>query len=185
VARSRTSRIWLIAAAVIFVLLIGASAVVIPRATGSNAQGSGNARPAWLASKQEPYAEVHVGDTVVWARLAISAEERTRGLSGTEKLEPNEGMLFVYNNRSRHAFWMRGMLFPLDMLWIDTDHVADLKTDLPNPPPGASEANLPIYSPNADANYVLEVNAGWAATNNITIGAPVRVILPEGIQLPQ
>ena len=142
-------------------------------------------QPAWLATRQEPYAVVQVGDAVVWARLAVTADERTRGLSGVERLELDEGMLFVYAVKGRHPFWMRGMLFPIDMIWIDTDRVVDVKPDRPVPGPNQSEVDLPIYSPNADANYVLEVNAGWAAANKVTVGTPVTITFPPGVELPR
>ncbi|GIW07212.1 MAG: hypothetical protein KatS3mg060_2017 [Dehalococcoidia bacterium] len=173
--------------AVVLVVLAIGGAMVLPAALGSNKAASPSPlqRPAWLASRQEPYAIVQVGDAVVWARLAITADERTRGLSGTERLEPNEGMLFVYTVKGRHPFWMRGMLFPIDMIWIDTNQVVDVKPDRPIPGPNQTEIDLPIYSPNADANYVLEVNAGWAAANNVTAGTPVTITFPPDVTLPR
>ncbi|GIW10185.1 MAG: hypothetical protein KatS3mg061_1242 [Dehalococcoidia bacterium] len=168
-------------------VMLAVGVVLLPAARGSGAASRPRQPqpPAWLASRQEPYAQVEVGGTVVWARLALTPEQRTQGLSGVERLEPDEGMLFVYPVKGRYPFWMRGMLFPLDMLWIDDDRVVDLKPDRPVPAPGQSESELPIYSPLADANYVLEVNAGWAAAHGIIVGSPVTITLPTGIALPR
>lgn len=178
---------WLVAVALVALVAAGIGALVLPSARGASSPPSPARppRPAWLASKQEPYAEVQVGNAIVWARLAVSGEERTRGLSGAERLEPDEGMLFVYTVKGRHPFWMRGMLFPIDMIWIDDNQVADVKPDRPIPAPGQTEIDLPIFSPNADANYVLEVNAGWAAANGVIAGTPVTITFPPGIELPR
>ncbi|MCL6647521.1 MAG: DUF192 domain-containing protein, partial [Chloroflexi bacterium] len=106
-------------------VMLAVGVVLLPAARGSGAASRPRQPqpPAWLASRQEPYAQVEVGGTVVWARLALTPEQRTQGLSGVERLDPDEGMLFVYPVKGRYPFWMRGMLFPLDMLWIDDDRV--------------------------------------------------------------
>lgn len=178
-------RLAVVVGLVVLLLVVAVGgAVVLPAALGSGTAPALQ-RPTWLAGRQEPYAMVQIGDAVVWARLAISAEERTRGLSGTERLEPDEGMLFVYTVKGRHPFWMRGMLFPIDMIWIDTDRVVDIKPDRPIPAPNQSELDLPIYTPSAEANYVLEVNAGWAAANQISVGTPVTITFPAGVEIPR
>ncbi|MCS6801712.1 MAG: DUF192 domain-containing protein [Chloroflexota bacterium] len=170
---------------VVIVVVIG-GAIVLPATLNSGPASPSPPRPpAWLAGRHEPYALVQVGEAAVWARLAISPEERMRGLSGVERIEPDEGMLFVYAVKGRHPFWMRGMLFSIDMIWIDTDRVVDIKPDRPVPAPNQSEVDLPIYTPTADANYVLEVNAGWAAANKITVGTPVTITFPAGVAIPR
>jgi uncharacterized membrane protein (UPF0127 family) len=181
-------RLGLMASLAVALVALGiGGALLLPAAlsSGKATPPSAPRQPAWLATRQEPYAMVQLGTAVVWARLAITADERTRGLSGTERLEPDEGMLFVYTVKGRHPFWMRGMLFSIDMIWIDTDQVVDIKPDRPIPGPNQSEIDLPIYSPTADANYVLEVSAGWAAANNVTVGTPVTITFPPGVELPR
>ncbi len=140
-------------------------------------------KPAWLAGRNEPFAEVRFSnDTVVYARLALTQEQRTKGLSGTPKLEADEGMIFVYATADLNPFWMKDMLFPLDMLWINENKVVDLKANVPAPEPGQSDFSLPIYMPSAPANFVLEVNAGWAEAHGVAVGSPVQITLPPGVQ---
>jgi uncharacterized membrane protein (UPF0127 family) len=65
------------------------------------------------------------GPYVIIAGVRLSVEvadtpaERGRGLSGREMLPENSGMLFVFDTPGRYGFWMYGMKFPLDIIWID------------------------------------------------------------------
>lgn len=174
----RGKRLWLIP-----LVLILAAFAAIPLVQGINAATGPRpkAKPTWLQQKIDPYAEITVGDKVVYARIAIKSEDRTRGLSGTEKLEPEEGMIFQFPARGVEAFWMKDMQFPLDMIWIDEGKVIDITADIPAPPPGTPDSSLTIYPSSAPVTHVLEVNAGWAAANNITTGAAVSIVWPEGV----
>jgi uncharacterized protein len=115
---------------------------------------------------------VQVGDASVLAEVADDPASRQRGLSGRDRLAAGEGMLFLLPDDSP-SFWMKGMRFPLDILWIRDGRVVDVSADVP--PPGDSNAPLPTYSPDRPANRVLEVNAGWAAEHGIRRGDAVRV----------
>ena len=53
--------------------------------------------------------------------LASTDEQRIKGLSGLEKLNENEGMLFLFDKPSKQGFWMNEMKFPIDILWLDSD----------------------------------------------------------------
>ena len=86
-------------------------------------------------------------------------------------------MLFVLTYDSP-AFWMKGMRFAIDIVWIDDGRVVDVTADVP--PPRGSNAALPTYSPDRPANRALEVRAGWAARHGVTRGAPVRVRAAPG-----
>ena len=44
--------------------------------------------------------------------LAVTPEQRARGLMGREHLGDREGMLFIYEVEGLHGFWMRGMVIP-------------------------------------------------------------------------
>jgi uncharacterized protein len=116
-------------------------------------------------------AVVNVGGAVVRADVAADQATLERGLSGRDSLAPDAGMLFLLPNDSP-AIWMKGMKFPIDVVWIKDGRVVDVTADLPPPDgPGA----LPTYSPDRPANRALEVNAGWAARNGIARGDTVRV----------
>ena len=49
--------------------------------------------------------------------LADTSSERTKGLSYRTEI-PKEGMLFIFPNKGIQGFWMKDMLFPIDILWL-------------------------------------------------------------------
>ena len=107
--------------------------------------------------------------------LAISPEDRILGLSGHTPLAPGAGMLFVFEQAERYSFWMRGMLSPLDMVWIDADcTVVHITRNAPPPAPEQALADLPRYGPPVPILYVLEINAGEAESAGVTVGSPAR-----------
>lgn len=93
-------------------------------------------------------------------------EKRQQGLSGRETLGENEGMLFVFEQPGIYPFWMKGMNFPLDFVWINEDKVVDLREKV-----AITEMNI---KPGQPANKVLEVNSGWVKKHKIKIGDEVK-----------
>ena len=119
-----------------------------------------------------PETVVRVGHASVRVDVADDEPSRERGLSGRARLAANRGMLFVLPNDAP-SFWMKGMRFPLDIVWIDGDRVVDVSAAVPAP--AGPDAPLPTYSPDRPANRALEVNAGWAARHGVRRGDEVRV----------
>jgi uncharacterized membrane protein (UPF0127 family) len=115
------------------------------------------------------------GSVTVAMEVARTDTERQRGLGGHAPLGETDGMLFVFERPSFHAFWMKGMLFPLDLMWIENGQVVYVERNAPNYPPETSDRVLPIYAPPALATYVLEVNAGFADRYGIGEGAFVEL----------
>jgi uncharacterized membrane protein (UPF0127 family) len=105
--------------------------------------------------------------------VAESFEQKALGLGGRDGLPDGLGMLFVYPAAGPHAFWMKGMRFDIDILWIDGDHIVDIAARVPHavPPP------LPTYRPRVPADHVLEVTAGTAEARGWRIGDAVRIEL--------
>ena len=120
---------------------------------------------------------VAVGEATFPVELATTVEEQIQGLSGRLNLAPGRGMLFVYERQGRFNFWMKDMHFPLDIVWIGADcTVVDITRNAPPPAPGQSTGRLPRYSPEAPAQYVLEINAGETDSLSIVPGDPVEFI---------
>jgi uncharacterized membrane protein (UPF0127 family) len=113
--------------------------------------------------------QLRVGDATVRAEVADDDAERALGLGGRDALARDAGMYFVLRADTR-GIWMKGMRFPLDLVWIEDDRVVEVTARVPNEPPGTPDAELPIYSPSVPANRVLEVNAGWAREHGVRRG---------------
>ena len=101
--------------------------------------------------------------------LAVTPQERAMGLMGRASLERERGMLFIYQADATPGFWMRGMLIPLDMVWIDADGVvAGVAASVPLAQEGGQ---TPLYYPPRPIRYVLEINAGVAREIGIGPGS--------------
>ena len=116
----------------------------------------------------------------VRVELAETAVDHARGLGGHAPLGMTDGMIFVFQAPGFYAFWMKGMAFNLDIMWIEGTaenlRVVHLASDVPAYPTETPDGRLPTYSPSRPGRYVLEVNAGFAGKHGITVGAPVSFI---------
>ena len=128
---------------------------------------------ALRAAPVAPRVRVSVGMHVIEAELAADADARARGLSGRAGLAPGAGMLFVYERPDHYGFWMQGMRFDLDLVWIRAARIVDIKAHVPHTPPPTGE--LPVHRPKEPADTVLEVAAGTAARLGWQVGDPVSV----------
>jgi len=118
---------------------------------------------------------VTLGGVRFRVELAITSQQRSKGLSGHPPLAPGTGMLFVFEQAQRYSFWMKEMLFPLDMIWIDAEcTVVHITRNAPPPAPGQALSDLPRYGPPVPVLYVLEINAGKAESAAVTVGSPAR-----------
>jgi len=108
----------------------------------------------------------------VEVRIAQTFNQRYVGLSETESLGPDEGMLFVHEEEGQHTYVMRNMSFPLDIIFIDANGTITTIHHAPLPPEGEQySAEYPGYG-----KYVLEVNRGWTNRTGVEVGD--RVELP-------
>ena len=121
--------------------------------------------------------EVRIGHRVtVTVEVARTEAEKVRGLSDRDRLAPDRGMLFVYGAPVRPLIWMRGMRFPLDILWIRDGRVVDLVRGAKAPAPDEAPQE---FAPREDAQYVLEVPAGFAERHGIAVGDRAEIRLEE------
>lgn len=107
--------------------------------------------------------------------LADTQAKRSKGLGDRQSLGPNEGMLFIFPKSGKTPFWMKGLTFPLDFVWIRDDKVVDILQNALPPAPNQPDSTLPIYEPKVDADKVLEVNAGTVQRLNVKVGDTIKV----------
>ena len=113
----------------------------------------------------------------VEVRIADNFSQRYTGLSDTESLGPDEGMLFVHNEEAEYAYVMREMSFPIDIIFIAENGTITTIHHAPLPPEGTTDSDLKRYA--GRGKYVLEVNRGWANETGVTVGD--RVELPDSV----
>ncbi|MCH8062355.1 MAG: DUF192 domain-containing protein [Chloroflexi bacterium] len=122
-----------------------------------------------------------IGDVTFAAEIANTGELRTRGLSERDSLDSQTGMLFIFDDGRASAFWMKGMRFPLDFVWIGSGcTVVAVTKDVPNAAPETPSSELPLYRSFVEAEYNLEINAGEVERLGISVGDSVAF---EGINV--
>lgn len=119
--------------------------------------------------------KMKVGQAEVWVELAETAEEKQTGLSGRDSLAQDQGMLFVYDQAGPYGFWMKGMKFGLDMVWIREGRVVEVTEDVKPPAADNVPINLPVYQAKESVDSMLEVNAGWVQSWGVKVGNEVVV----------
>jgi uncharacterized membrane protein (UPF0127 family) len=116
---------------------------------------------------------VIAGRVKLTVELARTLDEQIRGLSGRPGLKPGSGMLFVYDHPHPVSIWMKDMLFPLDILWIQAGRIVAMEK---HAPPLTSAGPERVYT--ATADLVLEVPAGFTDREKIRLGDSVQATLP-------
>jgi len=126
-----------------------------------------------------PVVRVSFEGGYVDAEVARTAGQRSKGLAGRNCVPDNAGMILDAGSVYVPTVWMRGMLIPLDLVWIDEDgRVAAVAADV-QPEPGIADAGLRRYSPPRPVRYTLELNAGAAGRLGLSPGVEV-MFDPEG-----
>src|SRR6185436_10073020 len=109
-----------------------------------------------------------IGNHIYPIEIATTLVDQARGLSGRTSLPQGQGMLFTFATSSMQAFWMHGMEFPLDFVWIDGGKVIGVTEQVP-------ADSQEIYNPPAPSKFVLELNAGTVQKDGIKVGDAVHV----------
>lgn len=90
------------------------------------------------------------------------------GLSGRASLDEGRGMLFAMPKDDYQRFWMKGMQFPIDIVWIENSRAI-----------GCEERTLPgdqrIFTSPGKASLVLETSAGFCEKYQVQVNDLVEV----------
>ncbi|MCX6766188.1 MAG: DUF192 domain-containing protein [Candidatus Moranbacteria bacterium] len=112
---------------------------------------------------------VYVRDVLVKAEIVVSDEKKTAGLSGRSDLPQGRGMLFEWNDSEPRSFWMYGMQFPIDIIWIENGRVIGCEKNI-QPDNGKRTFSSP-----SDAGYVLEVPEGFCDRYSVKVNDEVKL----------
>ncbi|MEI6042735.1 MAG: DUF192 domain-containing protein [bacterium] len=109
--------------------------------------------------------KVKCGKSQFTTYITHSDSDREKGLSVFSKIKDEEAMIFTFDTPKKYSFWMKGMKFPIDIIWLDENgKIVDIaKSVQVNSYPN-------MITPSEDSLYVLEINAGLADKSKINIG---------------
>jgi uncharacterized membrane protein (UPF0127 family) len=103
------------------------------------------------------------------AEVASTKTARALGLSGRTKMKDSEAMLFIFDVPGKYGFWMKDMNFPLDIVWINNNGVIVWIERNATP-----ESYPKAFMNQADASYVLEMNAGLSEKFGLYLGSKIK-----------
>ncbi len=114
-------------------------------------------------------ARVTIRGQSVAVEIADTPEKQALGLGERNSLAWDRGMLFPYQRPEYHAFWMKGMRFSIDIIWILDGRIVDISANVPFEKGG----NGPTLQADSLVDAVLEVPAGYAQARGWRIGHQV------------
>lgn len=106
---------------------------------------------------------INVKGQAIYAEVVSTEEKRALGLGGRSNLCSSCGMFFEFQAAGKYAFWMKGMRFPLDIVWLRNGEVVYVEKNI-------KPSFAGMLNPNKDADVVLEFNAGSVAKLGIEVG---------------
>ena len=127
-------------------------------------------------SAPTPDAWVEIRGVRVAVEEVITAAEQARGLGHRDSLAWDTGMLFLYDDAQFRGFWMKGMRFDIDIVWILRGRIADISHRVPSVE--SPEGPWPSYRPNSLVDQVLEVPAGYASSHGWQVGDRIEISRP-------
>lgn len=116
---------------------------------------------------------VIINNKAFYVDIAKSDNQKSLGLSIYNSMPEDKGMIFPFERAGIYSFWMKGMKFPIDIIYINNNRVVEIFPELPFPKD--STQNPAIVTPKEKANFVLEINAGLSKKYNFKKGDLVKI----------
>ncbi len=111
--------------------------------------------------------KIKIGGSEFKAEIVNTPEKLERGLGNRENICDNCGMLFIFPKSEKHSFWMKGMRFGIDVVWINGNEVVYIEKDVPF---GYGK----VMNPEKQSDKVLEIKGGTAERVGIKVGDVVE-----------
>lgn len=112
--------------------------------------------------------DTRFGPVAFKVEIAVSADERAKGLMYRTELAPDAGMLFDFHTDQQVYMWMKNTYIPLDMVFIRADgRIARIAAD-------TTPLSTETISSGGPVRAVLELPAGTAKARGIAVGDKVR-----------
>lgn len=116
---------------------------------------------------------IKIGEHTLTVEAVTEPESLTKGLGERDEIG-SDGMLFFMPERRVANFWMYGMRFPLDFIWIDGATIVGLEENV-LAPENSNSTELPSYSSEVPVTHVLELPAGKIAELSLSVGMKIEI----------
>jgi uncharacterized membrane protein (UPF0127 family) len=114
-----------------------------------------------------PTIELKTGVYRIQAELADTPKAREVGLMNRTSMPTNSGMLFIFEQKAGHCFWMNNTKIPLSIAFIADDgkivNIEEMQAETTN-----------NHCPKAAVRYALEMNKQWFSERVIVPGTVLQ-----------
>jgi uncharacterized membrane protein (UPF0127 family) len=114
-----------------------------------------------------PTIELKTGIYRIQAELADTPKAREVGLMNRTSMPTNSGMLFIFEQKAGHCFWMNNTKIPLSIAFIADDgkivNIEEMQAETTN-----------NHCPKAAVRYALEMNKQWFSERVIVPGTVLQ-----------
>lgn len=117
----------------------------------------------------------NIQQTSLQVYIADSANEQAVGLGDIPELPATHGMLFIYSQPAQYSYWMKGVEYPIDIIWLKEMTVVDITPNIQPEDPSTALQDYARYSPAVPVDGVLEVTSGLTDQVGIEIGHHLTV----------
>jgi uncharacterized protein len=110
--------------------------------------------------------EIKINGKTIHVEVASTQRERMLGLMFREKLEKDQGMLFIYPQEQYLSFWMKNTKIPLSIAFINFNgEITQIEAMIPY--------SLKSHVSKDKGRYALEMEEAWFKKNGIGVGSKV------------
>jgi len=114
-----------------------------------------------------PVITLTIKQQTLQSEVVTTPETRAKGLMNRFSLQPDHGMLFVFDQPQPLGFWMKNTYVPLSIAFIDGDgrilNIEDMKP-----------LDESTHFSRGAALFALEMKQGWFKAKNIAAGDVVK-----------
>ncbi|MFA7252875.1 MAG: DUF192 domain-containing protein [Candidatus Paceibacterota bacterium] len=116
-------------------------------------------------SIQGSVGEIIIKNSTWEVEVVTDNAQKETGLSNRKTLYSKKGMLFVFDKSAKQIFWMKDMLIPIDIIFLDENwKIVLIETNL------QPQTFPKTFGSNVKSKYVLEINAGEAELYDLRVG---------------
>ncbi len=128
---------------------------------------------AFSTTLKSDKATVQIKDIKFSTEVVENDEDKQIGLSKYDDLKNEDAMLFVFEDEGIHPFWMKGMKFPIDIIYLRNGKITEIYPKVP--PPRYIDGEIINIDPKEKADHVLEINSGLSEKYKFKEGDTVRI----------
>ena len=114
-----------------------------------------------------PTIELKAGIYRIQAEVASTQQARQVGLMNRSSMPTDSGMLFIFDQKATHCFWMSNTKIPLAIAFLADDgkivNIEEMQAE-----------TLNNHCPRAPVRYALEMNRQWFSQRAIGPGSTIQ-----------